>query len=115
MSFPLLDLFDMAVRYQGAVLSLVAALVRGVPSAGTPRRARPDSLREQLRRGGDYERFFAEYGRLLQARDEAVRRWVQLARTDSVCLMCFEHDYRRCHRHVLAEKLRAAGVDVTHL
>src|SRR5690606_40396005 len=78
-------------------------------------RARPDSLREQLRRGGDYERFFAEYGRLLQARDEAVRRWVQLARTDSVCLMCFEHDYRRCHRHVLAEKLKAAGVDVTHL
>lgn len=32
-----------------------------------------------------------------------------------VCLMCLEHDWRACHRAIIAERLEAAGLKAMHL
>lgn len=77
---------------------------------GTPR-----AMRRQLKDEGDYKNFFAEYDTHLTAQQEAYDELVNIARQKAVCLLCFEHDHRRCHRTVLATKLAAEGFRVQHI
>src|SRR4051794_410417 len=40
----------------------------------------------------------------------------QLARTQTACLLCFEHDHRTCHRRLVAEMISTEiGQSVVHL
>lgn len=77
---------------------------------GTPR-----AMRHQLREDGDYESFFAAYAGHLGEHKDAVGDLTDVAGQKSVCLMCFEDDYRQCHRSVLAEKLKTLGFTIEHL
>ncbi|MBY0564973.1 MAG: DUF488 domain-containing protein [Hyphomonadaceae bacterium] len=38
-----------------------------------------------------------------------------LVRKGRVCLMCLEHDWRQCHRAIVAARLEALGLMATHL
>lgn len=39
----------------------------------------------------------------------------ELARKSRICLMCLEHDWRVCHRAIVAEELEHAGLRPVHL
>lgn len=38
-----------------------------------------------------------------------------LARTEPVCLLCYEADWRHCHRRTIMERLAARGYALSHL
>lgn len=45
----------------------------------------------------------------------ALAEAADLAREQRVCLMCFEHDWRDCHRAIVAERLATRGFKATHI
>lgn len=45
----------------------------------------------------------------------ALAETADLAKKSRVCLMCLEHDWRECHRAIVAERLAAYGLDAKHL
>jgi uncharacterized protein (DUF488 family) len=76
----------------------------------------PQEIRDRLRADGDFERFLREYEAYLKTQSEALRRLAELASARRTCIMCFERDYKQCHRQVVAEYLtRRFKLDVTHL
>jgi uncharacterized protein (DUF488 family) len=45
----------------------------------------------------------------------ALQETAELARGQRICLMCLEHDWRRCHRADVVERLAAFGCEAVHL
>lgn len=45
----------------------------------------------------------------------ALAEAADLAKSGRVCLMCLEHDWRRCHRAIIAERLEYYRLKPTHL
>jgi uncharacterized protein (DUF488 family) len=45
----------------------------------------------------------------------ALAETAQIARGRRACLLCLEHDWRACHRALVAERLEAFGLQATHL
>ena len=75
----------------------------------------PKTLRDQVRRDGDYTAFFSAYRLHLS---EQWPRLEALAREadDRMTLMCYERDVATCHRLAVAEGITAiTGLEPTHL
>ena len=69
----------------------------------------PKPIRQRFKLDGDwqsYERSFREY---LRSQGAAVRAVADLANRKATCLLCFEADYRKCHRSLVAHAAVAAG------
>lgn len=66
----------------------------------------PTAIRKRLLCDYDYTSFFKEYYRHLQNQQEHLERLEEMIRKFVCCLMCFERDYRKCHRKILAEELQ---------
>ena len=45
----------------------------------------------------------------------ALREAVDLGKAKRVCLMCLEHDWRGCHRAIVARHLESFGFEAVHL
>lgn len=45
----------------------------------------------------------------------ALAETAELAGTGRVCLMCLEHDWRDCHRAIVAKRLEQFGLTASHL
>ncbi len=45
----------------------------------------------------------------------ALAEAADLAKKGRVCLMCLEHDWRQCHRAIVAKHLETRGFKATHL
>jgi uncharacterized protein (DUF488 family) len=45
----------------------------------------------------------------------ALAETAELARRGRTCLMCLEHDWRLCHRSIVAKRLEDFGLKATHL
>jgi len=73
------------------------------------------AARHALWRSKVTEPFFEEYRRHLETRAEAVQDLVNRVRNSRCLLLCLERDPSRCHRSVLAEKLRAEGISIQDL
>ena len=71
----------------------------------------PRLIRQQLRKTGDYDRFFAEVGQHLGSIEasEALTEAITLARSMSSCLLCCCPDWRYCHRKCLVEAISRPG------
>lgn len=76
-----------------------------LPELGCRREAR-----HAIRRGYAAEPFLAEYRRRLAAHPEALADLVRRVRSAPSLLLCLERDPSRCHRSVLIDELRAAGL-----
>lgn len=79
---------------------------------GGRRRARPDSRNVAWRNEGF--RGYADYMETANFRD-GIKRLLDLASTDRTAVMCAEAVWWRCHRSLIADYLKAAGVDVVHI
>ncbi|MBF6596031.1 MAG: DUF488 domain-containing protein [Thermaceae bacterium] len=77
----------------------------------------PREVRHALRDNGDWSSYRQSYLHVLRERNEALEKIVKLANTHRVCLMCFEEDYRVCHRSLITESIQHTGLvkKVKHL
>ncbi|SMO91531.1 DUF488 family protein [Melghirimyces algeriensis] len=78
----------------------------------------PPEVRRKLKRDRDYVSFFAQYNRHLDKQEKRLHELVTVMEHEKACLMCFEKDYRQCHRSVLVERLKKihpGKVRVEHL
>lgn len=66
----------------------------------------PKEGREAARRG-DFAAFRKVFGRVMKsaAAVEALATIEDLAKTQKVCLMCFERDQKTCHRKIVSDHL----------
>jgi|SRR5690349_8129634 len=94
--------------------SLTAAGVEYIhmPELGGRRKAKPDSLNMTWR--NESFRGYADYMETNAFR-EGIERLLELARERRTAIMCSEAVWWRCHRSLIADYLKAAGVTVTHI
>jgi uncharacterized protein (DUF488 family) len=105
----LLDVREIAVsRRRGfAKTALREHLERiGVTYRHEPKLGSPREIRHRLREDGSHEHFFRDFERYLDTQQPLL---AQLAEelTGSVVLLCYERDYRTCHRKSVAAALSA--------
>lgn len=75
----------------------------------------PREVRHRLRATHDYVRFFREFARHLGRHQDLIRALASEL-TGNVALLCYERDYRECHRKsVAAELAEASGLRAHHL
>jgi uncharacterized protein (DUF488 family) len=83
---------------------------RHEPALGSPR-----EIRHRLREDGNLDQFFRDFDKHLATQQPLLK---QLARDLSghIALMCYERDYRQCHRASVARELgRLTGLEPQHL
>lgn len=92
-----------------ATLEAHGVQYRSEPSLGVPKSIRPLAAKRQWL-------FRAAYEALLQRVAATVDEIVQLARRETVALLCFEFEARECHRLILAETMASTTpLSFTHL
>ena len=69
----------------------------------------PREVRHKLRATGDWDEYCLGYQAHLEQQDVALAAVAELASEENVCLMCFEADYRECHRSLIADELQQQG------
>ena len=72
-------------------------------------------LRQELKSTHDYETYFKRYAEYLEKNTDLTTFVASLSKNNVICLMCYEKDFRRCHRSVLANKLEAMGIPFHHM
>jgi len=86
----------------------------GVQTLGVPK-----EQRDKLKATGDYRSFFREYRKSLSTRRQEVQSLLDVVESGKrVVLLCFERDASKCHRSILAEKIRTMslnGSKVVHI
>jgi uncharacterized protein (DUF488 family) len=100
-----------AKRQLSAGLEEAGIAYRHIKALGTPKAGRDANKR------GDLATFETIYAATLDqpAAQLAVVELAELAGARRLCLMCFEHDWRRCHRAMVCEALAGMGVGARHL
>ena len=68
----------------------------------------PKYIRDELKETQDYDKFFKSYKKYLSTQKETleiVNVAIEANINMKFCLLCFEKDYKTCHRSALAEEL----------
>jgi len=73
------------------------------------------NLRQELKSTHDYESYFRRYSEYLDKNPELISFLTKLSKNNVICLMCYEKDFRRCHRSILADKLEEMGITFHHM
>lgn len=75
----------------------------------------PKAIRHRLYQDRDYEVFFRDFGEHLEAQWKLLKQLAEEL-TGNVALMCYEQDFRTCHRSAVIDALsELLGVKPTHL
>lgn len=69
----------------------------------------PKPIRARYKLDRDWPRYEASFRAYLSTQASAVRTLAGLAKRKSVCLLCFEADYRLCHRSLVGRAAVACG------
>jgi uncharacterized protein (DUF488 family) len=77
----------------------------------------PREVRHALRRTDDWAAYCTAYEKVLKNNQESLISLSKLSNSSRVCLMCFEEDYKACHRSLITERMIAIGLtkSVSHL
>lgn len=88
----------------------------GIEYAQMPELGIEGSLRKNLRGKDDYQQLFKAYKeRLLSQHTEDIEKIISSGKKRGTALLCFEKEWDRCHRGVLAGHIEKEGMKVTHL
>jgi uncharacterized protein YeaO (DUF488 family)/antitoxin component of MazEF toxin-antitoxin module len=116
----LIDVREIALsRKNGFSKSILASELKknGIIYKHLPELGSPKDIRHQLHQNWEYEKFFNEYQKHIH--DEDVMQNISiiegLAKRRKTILMCFEKDFKKCHRSIIAEELKRKGWKVNHL
>jgi uncharacterized protein (DUF488 family) len=82
------------------------------PKLGTP----PDQM-QAMKEAGEYtSALFRKYRAFLLKQVDSLEKAVDVATKDNTCFLCYEADYRGCHRRIVAEEIEyRSGLRVRHL
>lgn len=78
----------------------------------------PSALRHQLKEDHDYDRFFAAYLAYLSKNHSSLIEAFGYLQDGPACLMCFERFPDKCHRSVVAQKIKehdGNGLKISHI
>jgi len=77
------------------------------------------TIRENLKQTGDYKIFFKQYRQSIKNCSEELDKILSLINTGKkVVLLCFEKDYKKCHRNIIAEEIKKIdknGLIIQHI
>lgn len=98
-------------RILAASLEEAGIAYRHFKALGTPKAGRDASRR------GDKQTMRAIFEAKLESPESelALAEAADLARAHRACLLCLEHDWKGCHRAIVAERLEAQGLRPIHL
>ena len=85
---------------------------RHFPELGGRREPRPDSPNTAWREAGF--RGYADYMETVDF-DQGIAGLLEAAKSKATAIMCAEKSWRSCHRGLIADHLKASGIDVTHI
>lgn len=89
---------------------------RGIAYVHLPDLGCPRPVRDRYRVDGDWSRYTRSFLAHLRSADAPLRELVKISRRATACLMCFEADFHRCHRAMVASAATALGAPaVRHL
>ncbi|ADL07195.1 DUF488 family protein [Thermosediminibacter oceani] len=78
----------------------------------------PKDLREKLYRTKDFIMFINEYEKMLQSNMSLLEELLNEIHQENCCLLCYEKNYSKCHRSILAwniKKMDGNGLIIKHL
>lgn len=76
----------------------------------------PKPIRNSYKEDGDWARYCRRFIRYLKSQHEAVAEIATISRKTKACLVCFEADYRLCHRSLVAQAAaQLSGCAIRHL
>lgn len=93
-------------------LKKAGIVYKHIPQLGSPK-----EVRHQLYKDLNYEKFFKEYKQHLNDPDvlDNISDIEGRARRKKTILLCYEKNYKICHRSLIAEELKRRGWKVNHL
>lgn len=82
------------------------------PKLGTP----PDQM-AAMKEAGEYTpQVFRRYRAFLLKQEDSLQNAAEVASKKNTCLLCYEADYRTCHRKIVAEEIvKRVSISLTHL
>lgn len=88
----------------------------GIAYAHLAKLGDPKKGRDAARAGkyNEFQRIYSAHLMTADASDE-LGRLADLALKDAVCLLCFERDPAHCHRKMIADRLKARGLEIIDL
>jgi len=101
------------MSYSEGTLSRIAAEAR-IKYVHLPELGVDYKIRQELKSTHDYETYFKRYSEYLEKNSDLVAFVAKLAKNNVICLMCYEKDFKRCHRSILANKLEELGITFLH-
>ena len=72
----------------------------------------PKTIRDELHKSKDYDTFFNDYRFYIGNHFEYVQEAYEYTVEEKTCLLCFEKDYRECHRSIVADLLVKTMPDI---
>jgi len=101
------------MSYSEGTLSRIAAEAR-IKYVHLPELGVDYKIRQELKSTHDYGTYFKRYSEYLEKNSDLVAFVAKLAKNNVICLMCYEKDFKRCHRSILANKLEELGITFLH-
>ncbi|WP_192182207.1 DUF488 family protein [Mesorhizobium amorphae] len=76
----------------------------------------PKIVRDRYKRDGSWSVYTTGFLQYLGGQDESLAEVAKLTRSKNACLVCFEADYRFCHRTYVARAVAdKTGAEIFHL
>jgi uncharacterized protein (DUF488 family) len=75
----------------------------------------PNEVRRFYKSGGALEEFLHRYEKYIDTVTEAMKKLESVAGERPTAIMCFENDFKKCHRQVLSKRLQKKGFEVENL
>ena len=96
---------------------IVACQRRGIRYLHDPKLGTPPDQMQAMKAAGEYtSAAFKRYRAFLLKQAGALEQAVDVATKGNTCLLCYEADYRGCHRRIVAEEIEdRSGLPVRHL
>jgi uncharacterized protein YeaO (DUF488 family) len=69
----------------------------------------PKAIRQRFKLDGNWHRYERSFREYLRSQTASVRTLAALAKEKASCLLCFEADYSKCHRSLVARAAVAVG------
>ena len=88
----------------------------GIAYAHMPALGCPKPIRDAYRSDGSWSAYSRKFSAYLATQKKPIAELAKIARSTSVCLVCFEADFNFCHRSMVARAAAlAGGPAVVHL
>ncbi len=78
----------------------------------------PSEIRKKLKIDWDYDYFFEAYSEHLSQNKDAIAEVHHYVTNGVTCIMCFERMHDKCHRSIVASKVKeydGNGLKITHI